>query len=154
MGKHAYLIASNNNFSVLEACIDLVDDERNDLYLLFDQKSNVSVAYKDSFKRRAKHSNVTILNDTVINWGGGRRLRQRCGSLKPPIIPVKYIPTFISYKVRTCQLKRKMKYTHSLKTIRRKTTCLLKDNEVVWRRINAGIDICSAITDFFGGTEL
>lgn len=76
MGKHAYLIASNNNFSVLEACIDLLDDKRNDLYLLFDKKSNVSTTYKDSLIQRANHSKVTVLNDVVINWGDGHKLRQ------------------------------------------------------------------------------
>lgn len=69
MGKHAYLIASNNNFSVLEACIDLLDDKRNDLYLLFDKKSNVSTTYKNSIIRRVNCSKVTALNDIVINWG-------------------------------------------------------------------------------------
>lgn len=43
MGKHAsYLIVSNANFNVLKLCIKLIDDIRNDIFILFDKKAKVS----------------------------------------------------------------------------------------------------------------
>lgn len=42
MGKHAYLIAANSNLSVVRTCLRMIDDKRNDIYLLFDKKSRFS----------------------------------------------------------------------------------------------------------------
>ncbi len=42
MGKHAYLIATNSNLSVVRTCLRMIDDKRNDIYLLFDKKSRFS----------------------------------------------------------------------------------------------------------------
>ena len=33
MGKHAYLIATNSNLSVVRTCLRMIDDKRNDIYL-------------------------------------------------------------------------------------------------------------------------
>lgn len=37
--KHAYLIATNGNYEVLKTCLRMIDDERNDIYILFDKKN-------------------------------------------------------------------------------------------------------------------
>lgn len=39
MSKHAYLIVANSNLSVVRTALRLIDDIRNDIYLLIDKKS-------------------------------------------------------------------------------------------------------------------
>ena len=37
--KHAYLIMAHNEFGILERIIKLIDDERNELFIHIDKKS-------------------------------------------------------------------------------------------------------------------
>ena len=54
--KHAYLIIAHNEFNILEKTIELLDDERNDIYLHIDKK--VKNFDFDKFKNIAKKSNI------------------------------------------------------------------------------------------------
>lgn len=69
INKHAYLIVANNNLSVLRSCIQLLDDIRNDIYILFDKKANVNIkAFNDNVK--TKHSSLFVTCCISVNWGG------------------------------------------------------------------------------------
>lgn len=70
MKKHAYIITSNSNLSVLEKCLELIDDVRNDIYLLFDKKAKISKEYRNKLFTLLKYSNLYILPDIIINWAG------------------------------------------------------------------------------------
>lgn len=62
--KHAYLIIAHNEFIFLQKLIDFIDDERIDIYILFDKK------VKNLPSLTVKHSNITILTNRVnIYWG-------------------------------------------------------------------------------------
>ena len=71
--KFAYLIMAHNEFSILEKLLDLLDDERNDIYLHIDKKAkNVpanildgSILKKSGFKR---------IDSRDIKWGGSRQV--------------------------------------------------------------------------------
>lgn len=69
MTKHAYIIVSNANFRVLEVCLRLIDDVRNDIFLLIDKKSHVSVEYCDKLKHLCKYSPLQVY-EQIVNWGG------------------------------------------------------------------------------------
>lgn len=62
--KHAYLIMAHNEFEVLQYLVDCIDDDRNAIYIHFDQKvvrlPNITT----------KYSNLNILEDRVdVRWG-------------------------------------------------------------------------------------
>ncbi|TPR25187.1 glycosyltransferase [Apilactobacillus timberlakei] len=62
--KHAYLIIANRNAKQLQILIDTIDDQRNDIYLLFDKKTEM---YSCSFY--TKFSNLYVLPPIKIYWG-------------------------------------------------------------------------------------
>ena len=69
MAKHAYLIVANANFKVVEACIRLIDDPRNDIYLLLDAKARVSGEQKKALTAVLAHSPLFFYEE-VVNWAG------------------------------------------------------------------------------------
>ena len=76
--KHAYLIIAHNNFGQLQQLIDLLDDERNDIYLHIDKKA------KDFQMEniRAIHSRVSIVNRVSVTWGGHSQIQSEMELLK------------------------------------------------------------------------
>lgn len=62
--KHAYLIIANKNHNQVQLLIDTLDDKRNDVYLLVDQKSNW-----DNIDFFTKHSKLIRLPSLPIFWG-------------------------------------------------------------------------------------
>lgn len=62
--KHAYLIIANKNPNQLQMLISMIDDKRNDIYLMIDKKS------KD-FPREfnTKYSKIFVLESINIYWG-------------------------------------------------------------------------------------
>ena len=67
--KHAYLIMAHTNFDQLQTLIDLLDDERNDIYLHIDKKAkNVPVF-------TAKHSALHLVAPIVVVWAGHSQIR-------------------------------------------------------------------------------
>ena len=66
MSKHAYLLLNHGNHQVVEACIRMIDDPRNDIFVLTDPEE---IAYYHGIKTR--FSKLAILqNAKPIVWGG------------------------------------------------------------------------------------
>lgn len=66
--KHAYLILCHTNFEQLYLLLDLLDDERNDIYLHIDKKSK---GYsKEELYKRLKKSNMYLVKPIKVTWGG------------------------------------------------------------------------------------
>lgn len=70
MSRHAYLIVTNSNFKVLETCLRLIDDERNDIYILYDKKAHVSEETKSRLRTCVQKSNTYKECEQIVNWGG------------------------------------------------------------------------------------
>lgn len=69
MSKHAYLIVANSNFSVLEICLKMIDDERNDIFLLFDKKSRVDSNTINRLSEACEKSHISFM-ERIVNGGG------------------------------------------------------------------------------------
>ena len=64
--KHAYCIIAHNEPELLKTLIHLIDDKRNDIFLLIDKKSDVSIfEYINPI-----HSNLYFSDSVNIRWGG------------------------------------------------------------------------------------
>jgi len=64
--KHAYLILAHNEYSVLSKLIELLDDERNDIYVHIDKKS--PLPSQDILK--VNKSRLIVLRERVdVRWG-------------------------------------------------------------------------------------
>lgn len=68
--KHAYLILSDSVNLVLNACLRLIDDKRNDIYILFDKKSHISDDKKKFLISTLTYSKLEFLPEITVNWGG------------------------------------------------------------------------------------
>ena len=66
--RHAYLVMAHGNFSVLEKCLSLLDDPRNDIYLHIDRKTK-EVPF-DRLKQSVCQARLTIVSRIPVNWGG------------------------------------------------------------------------------------
>ncbi|MGV0167193.1 hypothetical protein ACRYI5_01180 [Furfurilactobacillus sp. WILCCON 0119] len=64
MEKHAYLIIANRNFEQLQSLVTLLDDPRNDIYILIDNKAKV-----DSLHLVVQHSQLKLVPRINIYWG-------------------------------------------------------------------------------------
>lgn len=70
--KHAYLIIAHNEFNILEKTIELLDDERNDIYIHIDKK--VKNFDFDKFKNIAKKSKIYFTKRTDVRWGTHKQI--------------------------------------------------------------------------------
>lgn len=71
MGRHAYCIIAHNDYYCLDKLISLVDDERNDIILVLDKKSEL----RKMEIPKAKLSRIIMPENTQlidIQWGGYR----------------------------------------------------------------------------------
>lgn len=66
MKKHAYLIIAHTNFEQLQKLVNTLDDERNDIYIHVDKKSQ---NFEASLIKTC-YSQVNIVKRTSVNWGG------------------------------------------------------------------------------------
>lgn len=62
--KHAYLIIANRNPQQLQWLINAIDDSRNDIFLMIDNKSNIK-----NCKFTATYSTLIIVESINIYWG-------------------------------------------------------------------------------------
>lgn len=76
MSKHAYLIVANSNLSVVRTALRLIDDIRNDIYLLIDKKSRFTEDTLKLISSDVRMSNLFITSCFTVNWGGIRRSKQ------------------------------------------------------------------------------
>lgn len=71
--RHAYMIMAHNEFGVLAKLLELLDDERNDIYVHVDAKvADFSSARYDKIVRRA---NLTFTPRIRASWGGYSLIR-------------------------------------------------------------------------------
>ena len=69
MKRHAYCIIAHNDAYCLEKLISLIDDERNDIILIFDKKSDLSNSFlpQTRFSRILRPQSSQLID---IQWGG------------------------------------------------------------------------------------
>lgn len=72
--KFAYLIMAHNEFSILEKLMELLDDERNDIYLHIDQKTK-NIPESIQFGKLLKRSSLTLIPRHSLTWGGYSQVR-------------------------------------------------------------------------------
>ncbi|MFD2598320.1 beta-1,6-N-acetylglucosaminyltransferase [Sphingobacterium corticis] len=78
--RHAYLILSHDNFSVLQALISALDDARNDIYIHFDKK----VAHLPTLQ--VANSQIIILENRIdVRWGHTNMLEAEFNLLQSAI---------------------------------------------------------------------
>lgn len=81
MGKHAYLILAHKNFRQLRKLIELLDDDRNDIFVHVDAKAEDFDP--ELFKNAATRSGLTFLPKRIsVNWGGVSIMRSELALLK------------------------------------------------------------------------
>ena len=71
MDKHAYLIIANNNWDQLLLQLQLLDHEKNDIFLMIDAKSKFNDEIK--LKTALRYSKLIFVDRMKIFWGGIRR---------------------------------------------------------------------------------
>ncbi|WP_455666792.1 beta-1,6-N-acetylglucosaminyltransferase [Phocaeicola sp.] len=62
--QHAYLIIAHNNWKILEKLLILLDDNRNDIYLHIDQKSDFI-----DFSNKVHNANLFVFHEIDVRWG-------------------------------------------------------------------------------------
>jgi len=74
---------AHHNFSILKKLIDLIDDERNDIYIHIDAKVD-EFDFK-FFKDMAQKSEIYFINRTNVSWGGFSQIKCELELLKASI---------------------------------------------------------------------
>ena len=69
--RHAYLIMCHTNFNQLLILLDLIDDERNEIYLHIDKKAKGCSI--DEIKSHVTKSQLTFLKPMNVTWGGDNK---------------------------------------------------------------------------------
>lgn len=68
ISRHAYLIICHTNFEQLNILLDLLDDERNDVFLHIDKKAKgFSI---ETIKSHAVHARLFFVKPIHVNWAG------------------------------------------------------------------------------------
>lgn len=70
MEKHAYLIIANKNWRQVELLLNLIDDIRNDIYLMIDKKAKLTSDEQSRLKKAVTKSKLMVSSDLKIYWGG------------------------------------------------------------------------------------
>ena len=70
---HAYLIIAHKNPEQIKMLLSQIDDKRNDIYLLFDKKSDVKAL--TSFNYEIIQSKLHFVKPLKINWGGYSQIK-------------------------------------------------------------------------------
>lgn len=65
MNKHAYLIMAHHREDLIHLLLNAIDDERNDIYIHLDKKSNLN---KSMFS--TKMSKLIFIKPMIVNWAG------------------------------------------------------------------------------------
>ena len=76
--KHAYLIIAHDNFTQLQLLLNLLDDERNDIYLHVDKKA---ASFSPSDVKVSKSQLIFVDRINVI-WGGHSQIQCEMNLLK------------------------------------------------------------------------
>ena len=83
MDKHAYLIMCHTNFHQLNILLELLDDERNDIYLHVDKKAKgFSLA---EIKEHIQKSKLIFVHPIKVSWGGDSQIKAEIRLLKEAV---------------------------------------------------------------------
>ena len=66
--RHAYLIIAHNHWEQLKVLLQLLDDERNDIYLHIDKKSKE--VDRNSLENAVKSSTLYFVPQISVQWAG------------------------------------------------------------------------------------
>lgn len=78
--KHAYLIMAHNEFKLLEKLIEVLDDERNNIYIHIDLKSKINI--EDKIKVNKYKSSIYFVERMKVNWGSSSQIQCELNLLK------------------------------------------------------------------------
>lgn len=67
--KQAYLIIAHNKIEQLKFLLSLLDYEKHDFYILFDQKARITSNQKNELKQVLTKSNIFFTKEIPIYWG-------------------------------------------------------------------------------------
>lgn len=67
--RHAYLILAHKNWNQLKKLVELLDDERNDIYIHIDKKSQVGEDTLEAIRRAVAKSEVCFVDRVEVQWG-------------------------------------------------------------------------------------
>ncbi len=89
MRKHAYLILAHKNFGQLRKLVELLDDERNDIFVHVDAKARDF--RPEDWKGVTKKSKLIFLPERIkVNWGGVSIMRSELALLKRAVAEDRY----------------------------------------------------------------
>lgn len=74
-GKHAYLIIANNKFDQLAYLLELLDDTRNDIFLMIDGKSDLQPDKIKLLRRSISKASLYFSNRINIFWGSYSQIK-------------------------------------------------------------------------------
>ena len=80
--KHAYLIMPHDNINILIKQLKLLDDERNDIYIHIDKKSDIC---KSNLENIIRKSNVNIYKEIEVNWAALSQVKTEIFLLKKAV---------------------------------------------------------------------
>jgi len=66
--KHAYLITANANWNIIRMCLQMLDQNGTDFFLLIDRK--IKSPLKELMNIKLSKSQLIELPRMEINWGG------------------------------------------------------------------------------------
>lgn len=88
MGKHAYLIIAHNNWKQLQFLLQILEDDRNDFFLLIDAKAKDF--NKEEFLQGCKCSRIYFAEPIRIHWGDYSQILAELTLIKLAINTGKY----------------------------------------------------------------
>ena len=81
--KHAYLITAHSNWHLLRLCLQTLDEEGTDFFLLIDRK--IKSPLKDLINIKLSKSQLFELSRIEINWGGYSQIQAEINLLRTAI---------------------------------------------------------------------
>lgn len=67
--KQAYLIIAHNKVEQLKFLLSLLDYEKHDIFILFDQKAMITEKQKNEISKKVTKSNIFFTREIPIYWG-------------------------------------------------------------------------------------
>ena len=82
MNRHAYLIMAHKNWNQLKKLIELLDDERNDIFIHIDAKSQLDTRAQEMVTSSAASSKITFVERVPVQWGDYSVIRAELNLLR------------------------------------------------------------------------
>ena len=89
MEKHAYLFIAHNNWEQLSFLINILDDPRNDFFILIDAKAKTFD--ENDFLRSCRPNNIHFVEPVKIHWGDYSQIEAELSLLKASTSAGRYI---------------------------------------------------------------